>query len=166
MVARQAHCRPKLEVTFADHQKKVRLNSLKILKITKAILRHEHIDQANLSVVFVTHQKIKALNKKYLNRDHVTDVLSFDLGDDATLKRKPKGVVGDIIISTDAALKNVKMYQATLSEELSLYIVHGILHLLGYDDHKPVDIKRMRRKERELLSYLGRKIDKIASSDK
>ena len=157
---------PKVEVIFADHQKKVRLNSLKILKITKAILHHENVDQAILSVVFVTHQKIKALNKKYLKRNYGTDVLAFDLSDHALSARKTKGVIGDIIISTDAALKSADNYQATLSQELSLYIVHGILHLLGYDDHKSADIKRMRRKEQEILSYLGKKIDKIVSSDK
>ena len=162
MVARQTHRHPKVEVTFADHQKKVQLNSLKILKITKAILRYESVDQAILSVVFVTHQKIKAFNEEYLKRNYVTDVLAFDLSDTALSKRKTKGVIGDIIISTDAALKNVSMYQTTLSEELSLYIVHGILHLCGYDDHKPADIKRMRRKEKEILSHLGKKIDTIA----
>ena len=162
MVARQTHRHPKYEVTFADHQKKVQLNSLKILKITKAILHYESVDQAILSVVFVTHQKIKAFNEEYLKRNYVTDVLAFDLSDTVLSKRKTKGVIGDIIISTDAALKNVSMYQTTLSEELSLYIVHGILHLCGYDDHKSSDIQRMRKKEKKIVFFLGTKIRDIA----
>jgi len=150
-----------MDITLKDLQKRVRLNSSQILTITKAILRHEHVNQATLSIVFVSHQRIRALNKKYLNRNHTTDVLAFDLRDNASLKGKSKVVIGDVIISMDAALKSINTYQTTLSQELALYVVHGILHLLGYDDHKSADVKRMRRKEQEILSYLGKKINKI-----
>ena len=78
-----------MDITIQDHQKKVRLNSFQIIKITKAILRHEQIGQATLSIVFVSHQKIRALNKQYLKRDHVTDVLAFDLSDHSVSKRQP-----------------------------------------------------------------------------
>ena len=151
-----------MDITLKDHQKKVRLNSSQILTVAKAILRHENVHQATLSIVFVSHQKIKAFNKKYLKRNHVTDVLAFDLSDHAVPKRMSKTLTGDIIISTDAALKNVNAFQTTLSQELALYIAHGILHLLGYDDHKPPDVVKMRLKEQSILSYLGKKIDKIA----
>ena len=56
----------RMDITIQDHQKKVRLNSPQILKVIRAILRHEHVNGAILSVVFVSHQRIKALNKKYL----------------------------------------------------------------------------------------------------
>jgi probable rRNA maturation factor len=109
----------------------------------------------------VSHQRIKALNKKFLNRDHVTDVLAFDHCDNGSIKQKPRAIAGDIIISTDAALKNMKTYKTALPQELALYIVHGILHLLGYDDHKAGGIKRMRSKEQEILKSLGTKINKV-----
>ena len=72
-----------MDITIQDHQKKVRLNSLKITKLTKSILRHEGVSQATLSIVFVSHQKIRALNRQYLKRNHVTDVLAFDMNDHA-----------------------------------------------------------------------------------
>lgn len=163
-----------MEITFKDLQKKVRPNSPQVLKITKKILHHENVDQAILSVVFVSHQKMRALNKKYLSRDHVTDVLAFDLSeqsgrnsptphlsDNTPPKRNSKVVVGDIVISTDAALKHVSSHQTTLARELTLYVIHGILHLLGYDDHKSADAKKMRKKEKEILDYLGKKVDLI-----
>ena len=150
-----------MEITFKDLQKKVRPNSLQVLKITKKILHHENVDQAILSVVFVSHQRIRALNKKYLSRDHVTDVLAFDLSDNTPPKRNSKVVVGDIVISTDAALKHVSSHQTTLARELTLYVIHGILHLLGHDDHKSADAKKMRKKEKEILDYLGKKVDLI-----
>ena len=129
------------------------------------ILRHEGVQQAFLSIVFVSNQKIKSLNKKYLSRDYATDVLAFDSNDQVRTKtsarRKPRSVSGDVIISTDAAKKNARLYGVSPSQELALYIIHGILHLLGYDDHKAADIQRMRRKEQKILSYLGTKARNI-----
>ena len=154
-----------MEIVIQDLQKKIVLNPPQILKIIKAILRHEGVDQALLSIVFVSQQSIKNFNKKYLNRAYETDVLAFDLADQGPQKRKSRqnrrNIVGDIIISTDAALNNAKSYQTTLSEELTLYIVHGILHLLGFDDHKPEDRKKMRKREGELLTYVQAKIKGI-----
>ena len=172
MVVRQVHHHPeqatrergarrRMEIILKDLQKKVRLNSPQIIKIIKMILRHEGVDNAVLSIVFVNHQRMKALNKKYLNRNHTTDVLAFDLKDDVALKRRPKTVMGDIIISTDAALKHVSAHQTVLAEELTLYVIHGILHLCGYDDHKANDIRKMRKKEQELLSYLSTKVNTV-----
>jgi len=172
-VVRQAHHHPEpavdeqrawqgMDITLKDLQKKVRLNFPQILTVTRAILRHEKVDAATLSIVFVNHQRIRALNKQYLKRNHVTDVLAFDLSDNVSSKRMPKMLTGDIIISTDAALKNVNTFRTTLSQELALYIAHGILHLLGYGDHKPADIVKIRLKEQGILSYLGKRIDTIA----
>lgn len=146
-----------MEIAFENLQKKVSLNPPQILKIAKTILLHEGVEKASLSIVFVTRQRIKALNKKFLHRDYVTDVLAFDSSEGGRAKQ----IAGDIIISTDAVLKNAKVYETTPVRELALYVIHGILHLLGFDDHKPQDIKRMRKKEQELLEYLGAKINKI-----
>lgn len=121
-----------------------------------------------MSVVFVSSQKIRALNKKFLNRTYSTDVLAFDLGGNGStreksLKHPPKELVGDVIISTDAVKQNSIKYSTSESRELVLYIVHGILHLLGYDDHDAVDIDRMRLKEQEILSHLGSLVNKAVS---
>jgi probable rRNA maturation factor len=154
-----------MEIALENLQKKAALNPPQILKVAKTILRHEGVQKASLSIVFVTRQRIKALNKKFLHRDHSTDVLAFDLRDGAFLgrkeKRKLKVITGDIIISTDAAWKNSRIYGTALSQELALYIIHGILHLLGFDDHRSGDIKKMRKKEQEILSCLGAMAQKI-----
>jgi len=124
--------------------------------MVKTILRHEGIAAADLSFVFVTDRTIKALNKKYLQRNHATDVLAFDLSTDELSSKKSKAsLTGEIIISVEAAVKNAKLYHATLKAEITLYVIHGILHLLGYDDHSSSDIKRMRAKEQELLNLLS-----------
>ena len=122
------------------------------------------MERVSLSIVFVTDREIQTLNKKFLNRNYATDVLAFDLTERglsyAKHKRKLRrvsAVEGDIIISTDTVFRNAKIYQKSPYEEVILCVVHGILHLLGYDDHAPADIRRMREKEEQLMNYLKKK---------
>ena len=97
------------------------------------------------------HGKVKGVlkgirkdHKKFLKCAYATDVLAFE--------------TGDIIVSVDAAIKNAKHFKADLNRELVLYMIHGLLHLLGYDDHHQKDILLMRKKEAELLKKVGRLI--------
>lgn len=154
-----------MDISVENLQTKVLLNPPRIFKMTKTILHHEGVAQAVVAVVFVTRQRIQALNKKFLRRDYATDVLAFDFEGRAvsrrTGRRKPKALMGDIIISTDAAVKNAGIYGTSASRELALYVIHGILHLLGYDDRDPADIQRMRKREQELLEHLGGRVEKI-----
>ena len=109
---------------------------------------------ARLSLVFVTDRTIQSLNKQFLRRNHSTDVLAFDLRDDARprqRRKKIKIVEGEVIISTTSVYNNSKRFGNPPERELELCVIHGILHLLGYDDHKAADIRRMRAKEKELM---------------
>ncbi|MBF0521598.1 MAG: rRNA maturation RNase YbeY [Candidatus Omnitrophica bacterium] len=151
-----------MEVTVQNHQKKLSLNCPQITRNATKILQHEELEHATLALVFVTGQKIRALNKKYLHQSVTTDVLAFE-GSGPLGNEKPGGkrpcLYGDIIISTDAVLQNSRIYRTTPSYELTLYIAHGILHLLGYDDHKKIDIQKMRAKEKEVMEFLGRGVN-------
>ena len=105
-----------------------------------------------MSLVFVTDQKIQSIHKKYLKRNTPTDVITFDLREG----RKRKRVMdGEIVISAQTALRQAKEYGTTPFEELVLYAIHGVLHLLGYDDYSPADIKRMRAQESRLMKLAG-----------
>ena len=138
-------------------QSKIPLNSSQVKKIVKAILKYQRINEFSLNIVFVTNSAIKKLNKKFLGRGYATDVLSFDLRDKFFYKRKE--VAGEVVICAEAAVKNAKIYGNDLKNEIALYIVHGILHLLGFDDSRPKEIKRMRRKEQEILRHLDARIN-------
>lgn len=98
------------------------------------------------------------MNKKYLGRAYATDVLAFDAREHAGRAPARATLAGDIIISVDVARTNARLYGVPFTRELALYVIHGILHLLGYDDHTPRDVKRMRRKEQQLLEYALGKI--------
>lgn len=83
---------------------------------------------------------MRCINRRYLGHDYVTDVITFDLEGAA-----------ELIICPQEARRNARAYKADLHQELVLYVVHGLLHLAGYDDHTEADIKRMRMQEAQIL---------------
>ena len=156
-----------MEINIENLQTKLRLDPPRISKIIRRILKHEHISTAALSFVFVSRQKIAALNKKYLGRTYATDVLAFDLTNQESPKpsrTKDRILCGDVIISTDAVVKNAVEFETSSAHELVLYVIHGMLHLIGYDDHKPADIKKMRAKEQELMKVVNKDIKNVIRS--
>jgi len=118
-----------------------------------------------LSIVFVSSSKIRALNKKFLKRNYATDVLAFDLKDNGTGKKVKEAAQGDIygeiIISTDAARQHAQRYHLDIKGEIVRYLIHGILHLCGYDDHSDKEIKKMRTQEESLMLSMKSEIQKV-----
>ena len=131
-------------------------------RIVRKVLQSLGVSQGYFSVTFVSRQKITALNTQYLRHHFATDVLAFDLSDAASVSLKKK-VSGDIIVSVDAALKQARAFETSISYELILYVVHGILHLMGYNDHRPADIKKIRRKENEIMNSLGSHVKTVVA---
>lgn len=123
------------------------LNPLGLKKAIRTVLKHNQITQAKLSFVFVNDTKIKALNTKYLRHNYATDVLTFDFR-----SKKDAALDGEVIVSTQTAKRNAKVFKTSVKNEIMLYMIHGILHLLGFDDHSPSAIKKMRVEEKELMS--------------
>ena len=94
---------------------------------------------------------MRDLNKQYLDHDYETDVLSFVLQhDDQTGELE-----GQLIVSTDTAEKMASELGGTMEQELLLYVVHGTLHLVGYNDKDPADAQEMRDAERRYLESVG-----------
>lgn len=113
------------------------------------ILQAEGVTQAEISVTVVDDTEMHELNRRYLDHDYPTDVLSFVLEDsDGYLS-------GEIIVSSDTAIERSVEFGWTAEEELTLYVLHGTLHLVGYDDKKSTDRARMREKEAHYLRLLG-----------
>jgi probable rRNA maturation factor len=91
--------------------------------ISKIIKREGRKGKINL--VLVDDQEIRKLNRKFRRIDRATDVLSFNMDED--------GILGDIAISTQTAARNAKRYRVGLPREMKRLVVHGVLHILGYD---------------------------------
>lgn len=100
----------------------------------------------NLEINFISSENIHQLNKTHLNHDYTTDIITFDYSDDFVQ------LDGELFISVDDAKVNAKKFKVTLKEELARLVIHGILHLLGYDDQSTNDKKSMKRMENKLLS--------------
>jgi probable rRNA maturation factor len=106
----------------------------------------------------VSNQKIRAVNRKYLNKDRATDVISFEYDRRKYYNPGMRRFLGDVIVSTDKAFQNSNKYGTTFFEETALYIIHGILHLAGYDDVSRIERSVMRRKEDALLRKIRKEI--------
>lgn len=111
--------------------------------------------QGQLSVIFVTDRVIRDLNRQFLHEDHPTDVLAFDMREAFPVRDKRvllALVDGEIAVSVPTAIRQAKIFGTSPQDELLLYVIHGILHLMGYDDHAAADIKRMRTREQYWLA--------------
>jgi probable rRNA maturation factor len=123
-------------------------------RVADYVLRAEGFGRGRLSVVVVGAAAMATLNRRYLGRAGPTDVLSFDLGSE----RRAGRVDGEIYVCTDVARRRARARGGSLQAaraELALYVVHGILHLAGYDDQEPAGYRRMHAREDELLSGFG-----------
>lgn len=98
-----------------------------------------------IGVVFLSDKEIRYLNKKYLKHNGPTDVLAFDYSASGF----------ELAISLDTARRNAKIYNTSLKEEIVLYIIHGILHLCGYNDTTPASRKRMFKKQSEIAKLVS-----------
>lgn len=104
---------------------------------------------ARLSIAFVDNNEIKKLNKRYFDSDEVTDVISFPLSNNKNF------LSGEIIVSVETAVDTAGERSISIEGEIILYIVHGILHLLGYDDDNERDAGIMHEEESKILKVLG-----------
>ena len=95
------------------------------------------------------------LNREYLSRDHPTNVLAFAMREGEDQNLHPL-LLGDVVISTETAQREAQQRGVTLAEELTLLLIHGVLHLLGYEhEGVPEEAAKMEAKEEELLTRLG-----------
>ena len=126
---------------------KHRINERFVVQIARSILKILKKRNIELEIVFLSDMAIKPFNRKYKHSNRATDVLSFDLDS-----------CGQILISSDMALRNSRIFNTPLEEELVLYVIHGILHLFGYDDEKPKDRLKMFKKQDSILEILCAKV--------
>ncbi len=113
------------------------------------VIRREGMEEGNIAVIFCDDRYLLEINKKHLNHDTLTDVIAFDYKDDF------EGISGDVFISYNRVKENAVEYKSTEKKELYRVILHGILHLAGYQDKEESDKKIMRRKEDEYLTLLN-----------
>ena len=139
-----------IRVKIASPQNLMDLDYARFREIAQTVLRGEDEDEARITLAFVENSTIRRLNKQFLDHDEPTDVLSFPMSGPAA-----KTLEGELVIGVDVAREQATERGHDVGAELALYVIHGLLHLCGYDDHDDRDIAKMRERERYYLSKLG-----------
>src|SRR4029079_7344197 len=119
------------------------------LRWAGAVLEGEGIRDYEISLAFVDNPTIHTLNKRYLDHDEPTDVLSFPLSEP-----KSKKLSGELVIGAEVAREQAAERGHDVQAELALYVIHGTLHLCGHDDKSDAAAKKMREHERRYLAHL------------
>jgi probable rRNA maturation factor len=120
----------------------------KVKEWAQKILKQLGLERKELSILLVDDEEIKRLNSQYLGRKRPTNVIAFPMDG------PNEHLLGDIVISTERAQKEAEKLNLPFEEHLARLLIHGILHLLGYEDQTKSQYRKMRQKEEELLQYL------------
>ena len=134
-------------IEIADQQN-AEFDADPLISAIQMIADDHEIKRSEISVAIVDDPTIRTLNQQYLQHDYETDVISFVLDWDEDIG----SLLGQLIVSTDTAAALAADVGSTMQEELLLYVIHGMLHLVGYDDKDPAAAIEMRAAEKEYLS--------------
>lgn len=122
------------------------------------------VENAEIGLVFVNDARMRALNRAYRGKDRPTDVLAFSARE-GSFGNLNSGLLGDVVISTETARRQADAMGRGLDEEALHLLIHGILHLLGYDhERSPREAGRMRRLERAIRREFPERVRLFSSS--
>ena len=141
-------------ILIKNQQKTIKISQRKIREIVKKALQSLKVDEkTEVSILFADDKFIRSLNNKYRGIDKSTDVLSFSLweGSIKTPESESDKLLGDIIISVETAQRQAENLNHSMEKELTVLLIHGLLHLTGYAHEEDKDYKIMREKETEML---------------
>jgi probable rRNA maturation factor len=130
----------------------VPVDSAKLETLIEAVCARFDVTEATISVGIVGDAEMLELNQQFLEHAYTTDCLSFDLSDEAT---EGGARVFELIVNGQMALRQAAERGHSGAAELALYVTHGLLHQLGFDDLTPEEAEKMHRAEDEILQHLG-----------
>jgi probable rRNA maturation factor len=140
-------------IYIKNNQRSTRLNLQRIIRDLNRALRLLGFQATELSVLFIGSKRMKSLNSRYRGINKVTDVLSFPMTDKGPVPAG--GLLGDIVICVPRSISQADDFGVSFYDELLRLMLHGLLHLVGYDHEKnSYQKRRMERKEEELLNAI------------
>lgn len=150
---------PEIEIEITQEFKGIKVRPSKFEKLIRDICKlcGNHQDKTSpldISVAIVDDERIRELNTRFLNHKTNTDCLSFDLSDDETETQNSNRIL-ELVVNGEKALKEADLRGHPAEAELALYITHGLLHQLGYDDTTKDQARQMHRKEDKILQQFG-----------
>ena len=138
-----------IEIQISDTQGHLKINQAKIARIAETVLVAENRPSASISIALVDNDTIHRLNRLHLGHDWSTDVITFPLSDP-----DDDELSGELVISTEMAVASAREIGHDPLDELALYVVHGLLHLCGYDDANEEQSAAMTHRQTEILAAL------------
>lgn len=141
-----------MEILFRNAQRKFKIDRNGLLRLIENALAGLGPPDSEISIMLVNDDKIRALNKEYRGKDKATDVLAFPQDEEAT-GDKGGPLLGDVVVSVETARRQAREHYLSDEEELLLLVVHGALHLLGYDhDGSIKDKKKMQEATKKIFT--------------
>jgi probable rRNA maturation factor len=131
-----------VKIYSINRQRDLKVPSSFVVSIVRIVLQLEKTSCESLSVYFVTEKRICELHQQFFNDPSPTDCISFPIN---------KEILGEVFVCPRTALRYVKKHGGDPYREVALYIIHGVLHLLGYDDLEPSQRRVMRKKEKRCM---------------
>lgn len=169
---RRARAQPR--VTIHNRQRTRVADTRRLRKIAQTLLAERlQVHAADLGIYLVAEPEMTRLNETFLRHQGSTDVITFDYAENdgqasclpkAPRKREMNGqhtrpvLHGEIFICVDEAVLQARKHRTNWQSEVVRYLIHGVLHLLGYDDHRSGDRRKMKRAENQLLRHFSRRI--------
>lgn len=141
-----------MKINIYNSQKSIKISKRSIQKQIKAVLQSENVNCDELSLYLIDEKSIKKLHKDFFNDDTSTDCISFPI--DSPEEFHNYSILGEVFVCPEVAIRYSKEHDISSYDETTLYIIHGLLHLLGYDDISEKDKTTMRKKEKKCMSVL------------
>ena len=140
-----------MKIWIQNLQRHTRLNSRRLRTVLRKILTELELPEAELSILFVGDARIRALNRQYLQRDKPTNVLAFPMREGEASGFQPN-LLGDLVISVETAKRQSSQFGLNEMSMVTLLMIHGILHLIGYDhERSKKEARQMALKQKQLL---------------
>mgnify|MGYP000494159895 CR=1 FL=1 len=144
-----------MKIAIENRQKKQKIEKLLLRKVARKILSASGCPDAQLSILIVDDAAIRDINRDYLGKDRPTNVISFAMQEGEGSGVQPE-LLGDVVISAETAARDAAEAQISFESELYFLLLHGILHLLGYDHERGslAEARRMEEKEHEVYALI------------
>lgn len=133
---------------FVANEQDLPIDEVRLSTLARHTLASEEVAEVELSVLFVTSEHMKQLNSRFAGNDYATDVLAFPMMEDD----EAATILGDVVICPDVAESNAAQLGHDVARELETLVVHGTLHLLGYDHQNDTDKSRMEARQQSVLN--------------
>lgn len=134
---------------FTEDVKEVRIPKRKVRTWVNQCISSYNKTTGNINYIFCSDEYLKQINIEYLNHDYYTDIITFNYNEENVIG-------GDIYISLERVRDNADEFQVTFHNELQRVVIHGILHLVGFDDHSEEEKKKMRAAEDESIALYNK----------